>query len=327
MNKADSERITGALEKQGYSPAPAIEKADLVVTNMCSVRQSAVNRVFGLSQKLSRLKVQNPRFKTILTGCMLPADRKKFENLFDHVLKTSDLIENKWYHELVRGTICYVPISNGCNNSCSYCVVPSTRGHLICRNHKEILREIKVSAKNGAQEIWLLGQNVNDYRSPSLSSVNFAKLLEMAEEVAGNFRLIFISPHPKVFSEELINVLAKSKKFGGFLNLPVQSGDDEVLKKMNRPYTIAQYKNLVKKIRQKMPGINLSTDIIVGFPGETKKQFASTSRLMKEMKFDWAYISKYSPRPGTRAFQLKDDVPLEEKKRREKILREIIKQK
>jgi tRNA-2-methylthio-N6-dimethylallyladenosine synthase len=213
--------------------------------------------------------------------------------------------------------------------------VPFTRGPLVCRDHKEILKEVKNvvekglnpvrnAISNGAREIWLLGQNVNRYRSPDSLSVNFAKLLKMIDDIPGDFKFFFITPHPKNFSDELINCLAKCKKFGRYLNLPVQSGDNEILKKMKRPYTIKQYKKLVKKIREKIPEIRLSTDVIVGFPGETKKQFENTIKLFKEIKFNYAYIAKYSPRPGTAAFQMEDGVPLKEKKRREKILREII---
>ena len=179
--------------------------------------------------------------------------------------------------------------------------------------------------QKGFKEIWLLGQNVNDYTSPTNSTVNFARLLRMVNDIPGNFKIRFISPNPKNFSNELIEVMAKSQKVAKYLNLPVQSGDNEILKKMRRPYTVSQYKDLVKKIRKIIPEINLSTDVIVGFPGETKKQFENTVKLFKEIKFNMAYIAKYSPRPGTAAFQMEDNVPLKEKKRREKILRGIIK--
>jgi tRNA-2-methylthio-N6-dimethylallyladenosine synthase len=195
---------------------------------------------------------------------------------------------------------------------------------LVCRNHQEILKEVKNVVGKGFKEIWLLGQNVNDYQSPTDSSISFPKLLKMVNNISGNFWVYFTSPNPKDFSDELIEAMKKSEKVAKYLNLPVQSGDNEILKRMNRPYTIRQYKNLVKKIRKKVPEINLSTDVIVGFPGETKKQFENTVKLFKEIKFNIAYVAKYSPRPGTAAFQMEDDVPLKEKKRREKILRGII---
>ena len=186
------------------------------------------------------------------------------------------------------------------------------------------LKEAKEVIKKGFREIWLLGQNVNDYTSPAYPSINFPKLLKMVNDIPGDFQIRFTSPNPKNFSDELIEVISNSEKVAKYLNLPVQSGDNQILKKMNRPYTVEQYKNLVKKIRKKIPDINLSTDVIVGFPGETKKQFENTIKLFKEIKFNIAYIAKYSPRPGTAAFQMKDNVPLEEKKRREKCLRNLL---
>ena len=332
MNKSDSERIATILEGKGYLPASKITGADLIVVNMCSVRQSAVDRVYGLIPKFEKLKVKNEKLKTILTGCILKEDRPKFAKGFDQVLKIKDLLKYQPKHQ--NKSIAFVPISNGCNNFCSYCVVPSVRGPLICRDPKEILKEAKNAVKQGFKEIWLLGQNVNDYNSRETDAklnakqtrnINFARLLKMVNDIPGDFKFFFTSPHPKDFSEELIDTLANCEKFGKYLNLPVQSGDNKILKKMNRNYTVKEYKNLVKNIRRKIPEINLSTDVIVGFPGETEKQFENTVKLFKEIKFNIAYFAKYSPRPGTAAWQMKDDVPLTEKKRREKILREIIK--
>ncbi len=332
MNKSDSERIATILEGKGYLPASKITGADLIVVNMCSVRQSAVDRVYGLIPKFEKLKVKNEKLKTILTGCILKEDRPKFAKGFDQVLKIKDLL--KYQPKYQNKSIAFVPISNGCNNFCSYCVVPFVRGPLICRDPKEILKEAKNAVKQGFKEIWLLGQNVNDYNSRETDAklnakqtrnINFARLLKMVNDIPGDFKFFFTSPHPKDFSEELIDTLANCEKFGKYLNLPVQSGDNKILKKMNRNYTVKEYKNLVKNIRRKIPEINLSTDVIVGFPGETEKQFENTVKLFKEIKFNIAYFAKYSPRPGTAAWQMKDDVPLTEKKRREKILREIIK--
>jgi len=353
MNKSDSEKIASVLENMGYRQALNMDKADLIVVNMCSVRQSAVDRVYGLIQKFKKLKAKNGKLKTILTGCILKKDKQKFIKGFDLILNIRDLaswplllknytagapnqglnyleIRPKYQNDFSA----FIPISNGCNNACSYCVVPYVRGPLVCRDHREILEEVKNvvqkgfnpirnAISNGAREIWLLGQNVNRYSSKS-KIINFARLLKMINAIPGNFLIRFMSPHPADFSEELIDVMANSEKVAKYLNLPVQSGDNEILKKMGRPYTVEQYKSLVKKIRKKIPNINLSTDVIVGFPGETKKQFENTARLFKEIKFNIAYFAKYSPRPGTAAWQMKDDVPWKEKRRREKILREII---
>ena len=321
MNKSDSERIASILENKGYKEASKIDEADLIVVNMCSVRQSAVDRVYGKIKNFAKLKTQKAKPKIILTGCILKKDKIKFRKIFDEIWEKGKLFEIKPKRK--NKNLAYIPISNGCNDFCSYCAVPLTRGNLVCRDHEKILDEAKNAVKNGFKEIWLLGQNVNDYKS---REVNFAKLIKMVNDIPGDFKFFFISPHPKNFSDESIETLASCEKFGKILNLPVQSGDDDILKKMRRNYTVKEYKNLVKKIRQKIPDIKLSTDIIVGFPGETKKQFQNTVKLFKEIKFNWAYIAKYSPRPGTAAFQMKDNVPLTEKKRRWKVLDNILRQ-
>ena len=308
MNESDSERIAKSLKEKGYKLIQNMAKADLVVVNMCSVRQSAVDRVFGIAEKL-----KDKNIKTILTGCILKKDEQKFRKIFDSVRK------QPWSFSHAASK--YIPISTGCNNFCAYCVVPHTRGPLVCRGCNEIVRDVKKAIKNGMKEIWLLGQNVNDYKS---GRINFAELLRMVSNIPGDFQIKFTSPNPADFTDELIKTMAKCRKVAKFLNLPVQSGDDKILRTMNRRYTVKQYKNLVQKIRKKIPDINLSTDVIVGFPGETEKQFENTAKLFKETKFNIAYISKYSPRRGTAAFRLKDDVPILEKKRREQCLRKLL---
>lgn len=313
MNESDSRRLAASLEKKGYQPASKENEADLLVVNMCSVRQTAVDRIFGLSQKLSKLKTQNSKLKTILTGCILKSDRKKLEDKFDEIW------ENKNVEESAPGNL--IPISNGCNNSCAYCAVPLARGKLVCRDYKKILEDVEKAAAKDSKEIWLLGQNVNDYK---FGDINFAKLLRMINDVPGNFQIKFMSPHPKDFTEELIDAMADCKKAAHYLNLPLQSGDNKILKKMGRPYTAGFYRKLVKKIREKIPDIFLSTDIIVGFPGETKRQFENTLKLFKKINFDMAYISKFSPRPGTLASKMEDDVFPQEKKRRWKILNSLL---
>jgi len=341
MNKSDSERITAVLKEAGYKLASSIQEADLVLTNMCSVRQSAVDRVYGLIPKFKNLKKKNSNLKTLLTGCILKKDKKKFAKEFDFVLNIKDLLNWSRFQNLKKAGRVYkdyldvspkyqndfsafIPISNGCNNFCAYCVVPYVRGFLVCRNHEKILDEARNVIRGGFKEIWLLGQNVNDYQSPIDSSIHFPELLRKINQIEGDFWIRFTSPNPKDFSENLIKTMANSKKFAQYLNLPVQSGNNDVLKRMNRPYKIEQYKKLVKKIREKIPGISLSTDVIVGFPGETKKQFENTEKLLKEIKYDMAYIAQYSPRSQTAAFKLKDDVPHQEKERRFKILSGIL---
>jgi len=359
MNKSDSERIAQVLESMGYERASKENEADLLVVNMCSVRQSAVDRVYGMAKKFAKLKTQNSKLKTILTGCILKQDKKKLAKNFDFILKIKDLpkwpnlLSNFFYDRRKCSTgeyweiepkysnnySAFVPISNGCNFNCAYCVIPFTRGRLVCRPHQEILNEVKKVVKKGFKEIWLLGQNVNDYKSKLKSQnskvkiINFAKLLKMVNDIPGDFWIRFTSPHPSNFSDELIKTMAKCQKVTPYLNLPLQSGDDEVLKRMNRNYTTKDYENLVKKIRQAFKkyrkGIEkevaISTDIIVGFPGETKKQFENTVKFFKKIKFDMAYIAKFSPRPGTVAEKIGDNVPQKEKERRYKILTNLLK--
>jgi len=355
MNKSDSERIASVLENIGYQPASRETEADLILINMCSVRQSAVDRVYGNIKNFEKLKKENKNLKTMLTGCVLKSDFKKFKNHFDYILSIKTLSkwpeflkEIKYFYypnprdskfterfkaEYLNEKIGYsksfsvfIPISSGCDNFCTFCAVPYTRGSLICRNHQEILKEVKFPIKTGVKEIWLLGQNVNDYQSPTDKTMDFPKLLKTINMIPGNFWIRFTSPHPKNFSDELIDAMAECEKVTEYLNLPVQSGDDKILKKMNRPYTIEKYKNIVKKIREKIPDITLSTDVIVGFPGETKEQFENTAKLFKEIKYDIAYIARYSPRPETAAAKLKDDVSPEEKEKRYKILTQILKE-
>jgi len=247
-----------------------------------------------------------------------------------------------------------IPVSYGCNNFCSYCIVPYAKGREVSRDAEEILNEVKNLVKNNYKEIWLLGQNVNSYRcnfqflnsdssghlprgdnfqkntklqilDSKQKNINFADLLKMLNGIYGNFWIRFTSPHPKNFSDDLIKTMAKCEKFPHYLNLPVQSGDNEILKKMKRNYTSEEYVKLVRKIRKALPDIALSTDVITGFPGETKKQFKNTVRIFKKVKFDMAYISEYSERSGTLAAKkFKDDVLKKEKKERKKYLTETL---
>jgi len=348
MNKSDSERIATFLERINLKPTKKMSEANLILVNMCSVRQSAVDRVHGLAPKLKKLKTKDSKLKTVLTGCVLKKDRGKLAKEFDSVLDIKDLSrwpklfrtmrarqKTKKYFEIPpkyqTRFSAFVPIMTGCNNFCTYCVVPYTRGREVSRPAREIIQEMKNLIRKDYKEIWLLGQNVNSYKD---RKINFPKLLKMINDIKGNFWIRFTSPHPKDFSDELIRVMAKCQKVTPYLNLPAQSGDDEILKKMNRPYTIKHYQNLIKKIRTAFrkyrkgleKDISISTDIIVGFPGETKKQFESTVKLLKKIKYDMAYIAKYSPRTDTAAAKLKDDVSPQEKEGRYKILTEILKE-
>ena len=351
MNKSDDERIAGLLEKKGWQKAEKMGEADLIVANMCSVRQSAVDRIYGLIPKFKELKKRNPRLKTIATGCILSKDKRKLSEKIDYILKKEEL--KKWekviashfegkdtpFSSFFQIEPLYssrfsasIPLSNGCSMYCSYCAVPFTRGKEICRPHTEIIKETKSLTQKGYKEIWLLGQIVNSYRSPSNPRIGLAEIIKQVNSFPGKFWLRFTSPHPAFFNDKLIKTIAESEKFNPYLNLPLQSGDNEILKKMERGYSIEEYVALVEKIRKAFrkyrkgleKTIALSTDIIVGFPGETEKQFRNTIKIFKKIGFDMAYIAQYSPRSGTKAAKMPDNVPKEEKKQREKKLSEFL---
>jgi len=321
MNESDSERIAAFLEKQGYKKSVTMEAADLIVVNACSVRQTAIDRIFGLKPKILKLKFQNPNFKSILTGCILKSDKNKFKEFLDEILTINQFL-GKNYLELKPKYLfpdsAFVPIMTGCNNFCSYCIVPYTRGKEISRPNKEIIDEVKSLIKKGYKEITLLGQNVNSYQ------YNFAKLLEKINKLPGIFQIKFLTSHPKDMSDELIDVIAECEKISKEIHLPIQSGDNEILKRMNRGYTIEKYKNLIRKIREKIPQAEITTDVIVGFPGETEKQFQNTVKALKEIKFAKAYVNKYSTRVGTLAAKFKDNLLLSEKKKRWKIINDLV---
>jgi len=307
-NVADSERIAAKLEKQGYKKTESPEKADLIIINACSVRQSAINRVYGKLNKLNGKKI-------ILAGCVLQADKKKMADKINAFWDPKEYFNCKPIYE--SKSRAFVPIMTGCNNFCTYCVVPYTRGREISRPIREIIDETKKLIKNKYKEIWLIGQNVNSYP-------NFSNLLKTINNLPGRFTLHFMTSHPKDMNDKLIKIIKESKKISKEIHLPVQSGDNKILKAMNRNYTVEHYKKLIKKILKEIPQAKISTDIIVGFPGETKKQFENTVKLFKEIKFFKAYISKYSPRPGTLAAKFKDNVPMEEKRRRWQILNKLV---
>jgi len=356
MNKSDSERIASILEKIKYQPAQKIEEADLIIVNACSVRQSAIDRIYGQNKYFNKLKNRNAKLKIILTGCLLNKDKEEMSKIFDFIIDIKEiaklpqligrkvkldknLLENYFHIEPKYSSKieAYVPIMTGCNNYCAYCVVPYTRGPEISRPAQEIIKEIKNLIKNGYKKITLLGQNVNSYKSEiqnrnkakfykftKVKKVDFTELIKMINALYGKFWFSFITNHPKDMSERLIKTLPHLDKFCHYLHLPVQSGSNTILKRMNRHYTITSYKKIIKRLRQLLPDLNLSTDIIVGFPGENEKQFLATKKLMEEIKFDMAYIACYSPRPQTTAFKLNDNIPYEEKQRRKKILNKIL---
>jgi len=357
MNQADSEKLAAVFKKRGYQPAKKIEEAELVVINSCSVRESAENRVFGLVNNLLKKKPKSrSKLKIILTGCMVGSARgerrrytlrqlKKKLPQVDEFKTIEELIgKNQVEPERKNRPQAFVPIMRGCDHFCSYCVVPYARGPERSRPFEEIICEVRELVKRGYQEVVLLGQNVNSYGQDfsqeeirkiqsrfhvlihrSKKSTPFAWLLTVLHQIKGLKKISFLTSNPWDLTDDIIEAMALPK-IDRYLHLPVQSGDDQILKKMNRPYTTRQYLQLIRKIRKKIPEIKIGTDIIVGFPGETKKAFENTVKLCQKAGFIKAYIAKYSPRPGTAAYQLKDDVSPVEKKRRWQILENLINQ-
>lgn len=355
MNLSDSERIDGIMKLIGFKKT-AGNNFDILIFNTCSIRQAAEDRVFGLNKKIKLLKVENQKLKVILTGCMmhygenllkkrLPnvdyfIDIKNIARLYE-ILKTKkqkNSLINSGYKKIIKEYLsleaipnskfsALVPISYGCNNFCSYCVVPYSRGREYSRPANEIIIEVKKLINRGYKEIWLLGQNVNSYRYQVKGEkiIKFPDLLKLINNIPGNFWIRFTSPHPKDFSDDLIKVITECEKVAEYINLPIQSGSNKILKKMNRHYTAAHYLNLIKKIKKAMPEIAISTDTIIGFPGETFRDFKDTVDIYKKVKFDIAYIAKYSPRPKTLSAKLyKDNISLGEKNRRLQELTKVL---
>jgi len=376
MNRSDSERIAAILKSAKITEVKDIKEADLLIINSCSVRQSAINRIYG---QLINFKKINRSGKTILTGCILEPDKKKLQDKFDLIIDIKELTDPKknGLEKLLKlldpltdeqefkafdhtdyfkinpqyrsNFSAYIPIMTGCNNFCAYCAVPYTRGREISRPADEIIKEVEKLIKKGYREITLLGQNVNSYISQApnpkiqitnksqipnsksqtiIKQVKFPELLKLINDIPGDFWIRFLTSHPKDMSDELIETMAKCEKVCEYIHLPIQSGDDEILNKMNRRYAANDYLKLVSKIKSaykksKLP-LAISTDIIVGFPGETKKQFANTAKIMRSVKYAMAYLAQYSPRAGTAAAKMKDSISIAEKKRRKEFLNEIL---
>jgi tRNA-2-methylthio-N6-dimethylallyladenosine synthase len=385
QNKADSERIAAAFEARGMKPAKGYADADYIVINTCMVRQSAEDRVYGLVRNLGKIKEKKTRLKIIVTGCMVGVafrDKtgkilQKLKERMPQVDEFMPIEEVGFDNEPVRvsKTHAWIPISNGCNNFCTFCVVPFTRGREISRPFEDIIVEAKKLKEQGYKEVTLLGQNVNSYGADLIlgeknvqvmrdlnkiyfeshsvktrHSTSFPYKLNgknlkpiyvkhlgryriptlfpyLLEEVAklGFEKVDFISSNPWDFSDELIDVIAKYPNITRTIHLPVQSGDDNVLRRMNRWYTANEYLTLISKLKTKISNVKFTTDIIVGFCGETNEEFENTVKLCKEVGFEKAYIAMYSPRPMTAATKvMKDDVSYEVKKRRWQILEELI---
>jgi tRNA-2-methylthio-N6-dimethylallyladenosine synthase len=336
MNYSDAERLSTVLKKLGYQETSDEANADLIAIVACSVKQAAVDRIHSKIHNWQIIKEKRP-LVTILSGCVLEADQKKLAHQFDLFIDIKNL-ENlaediASIHPEEKLALpdffdispsygsdyrAYVPIMTGCNKFCSYCAVPYTRGRETSRPSEHIINEIKDLLDKGYKEIVLLGQNVNSYGLDKKNQeISFPELLIKIDSLADHFWLKFLTSHPYDMSDELIDTMAKCHNLNDYLHLPVQCGSDKVLKKMNRHYTIAEYKKLISKIKKKLPDMTLSTDIIVGFCGETDKDFEDTKQLVKDVNYNLMYISQYSTRIGTVAAKMhKDDVPKDIKKKR-----------
>lgn len=326
MNKAESERLASYIEGLGYQPVSSAEEADIIFLNSCVVRQSAENRVINKLQSLKILKKIHPRVNIVITGCFIDSDIEKLRQSFpfvDYFLPPGSLPDWLGEHRPqqilpVRSNVaCYVPIIQGCNNFCSYCIVPFRRGRERSRPIEEIVSEVRDLVSSGVKEVTLLGQNVDSYGHDLPDTPDLADLLYNLNPLEGLFRIRFLTNHPKDMKSRLIDAIAELDKVCEQINLPVQSGDNQILKAMHRGYSVEQYRELISKIRANITGVALSTDIIVGFPGETEEQFQNTCKLLSQIRFDMVHVAAYSPRPGTLAARnMEDNVPPEIKKER-----------
>ena len=355
MNARDSEKLVGVLEQIGYVEEPDEEKADFVIFNTCTVRENANLRVYGRLGQLKKNKKKNPHMMIGLCGCMMqePEVVEKLKKQYRYVdiifgthniYKFAELIVTRYESERMVIDIWKdtdkivedlpserkfsfksgVNIMFGCNNFCSYCIVPYVRGRERSRNPKDIIREIEKLVADGVVEVMLLGQNVNSYGKNLEEPMTFAQLLQEIEKIEGLERIRFMTSHPKDLSDELIEVMRTSKKICKHLHLPVQSGSTEILKQMNRRYTKEQYLELVRKIKTAVPDISLTTDIIVGFPGETEEDFLETMDVVKQVRYDSAFTFIYSKRTGTPAAVMTNQIPEDVVKDRfDRLLKEV----
>ncbi len=326
MNKAESERLASYLEHLGYQSSSKAEEADLILLNSCVVRQSAETRVLNKLHALQAIKKERPLVTIALTGCIISPDSEKIKRAFpyvDYFFPPGEfptwLGVPEWEQILPSKSPVaeYVPIMQGCNNFCSYCIVPYRRGRERSRPSSEIVCEVNELVRRGVREVTLLGQNVDSYGHDLPEMPDLATLLYQLNPIEDLYRLRFLTNHPKDMKPELISAIANLDKVCEQINLPVQAGDDEILKAMRRGYTVDQYRELIERIRAKVPDISLSTDVIVGFPGETDRQFQNTYNLLSDIRFDLVHVAAYSPRPGTLAArEMEDDVPADAKKER-----------
>jgi tRNA-2-methylthio-N6-dimethylallyladenosine synthase len=360
MNMSDSERVISVLDEAGYEWTDKEEEAGLIGILACSVRQKAIDKVYSRIHKWNKWK-NNKNLITFISGCVLPDDHEKFLKLFDITFQMKDLpelpkmiasygittpthlkvgidphnenIEDFWnvqpqYQSKFEA---FIPIQNGCDKFCTYCAVPFTRGREVSRPSKDIIAELALLVAQGFKSITLLGQNVNSYGLDKKGEeISFADLLreigELGKRLKKEFWVYFTSPHPRDMTDDVIEVIAEYPVLGKQIHLPMQSGDDKVLMRMNRKHNMEKFRHIVQTIRRLLPEATIFTDVIVGFTGETEAQFANTQKAFHEFKFNMSYTAIYSPRPGATSHRWVDDIPQDEKKRRLHALTEDLRQ-
>jgi len=360
MNLSDSERIHSVLGDMGFEKTEEENEADIRGIIACSVRQKAIDKVYNRIAEWNREK-DHRNLLTFISGCILPADREKFLRLFDIVFPMSEVLSlpglissngivtpkslefiepgipgNKNIFSLwdikpdyQSDYEAFVPIQNGCDKFCTFCAVPYTRGREISRPSEEILAQVQELVDKNYRTITLLGQNVNSYGlDRSGNELSFVQLLDQIGQIGvasgKEFWIYYTSPHPRDMTNDVIDVMAKYPNIARQVHLPLQSGDDKILVKMNRKHSVDQYRDIINYIRYRMPDATLFTDIIVGFTGENDQGFENTLRAIKEFKFNMAYVAQYSPRPGAASYRWEDEVPREVKKERYRILSDAL---
>ena len=346
MNLSDTERVRTVLQQMGYAPTDNEEEANILGIVACSVRQKGIDKVYGRIEKWNAMKHRKSVI-TFVSGCILPADRVRFLKLFDLVFTMNELpqlpemirqygvvtptkevnpsanMEPFWDINPLRASSfeAYIPIQNGCNNFCTYCAVPYTRGREVSRPSEEILNEVKELVEKDYKSITLLGQNVNSYGLDKKGEeINFAELLrrigEFGKASGKEFWVYYTAPHPRDMEDEIIEVMAQYDCLAKQIHIPIQSGDDVMLQRMNRHHNLERYRHIIHTIREKLPTATIFTDIIVGFTHESEEEFENTRKAMEEFKYNMAYIAQYSVREGAVASRWEDDVPKEVKRQR-----------
>ncbi|MBP2649348.1 MAG: (Dimethylallyl)adenosine tRNA methylthiotransferase miaB [Firmicutes bacterium] len=343
MNENDTERLAGQLKSLGFAETDNNEQADVIIINTCCVRESAEKKIYGKIGELKRLKATNPNLLIVIAGCMAQKDREKlfkkashidliigthnvhqFTELVTKLDKSRERVLAVWDQaERLAPNVptirknkisAWVPIMYGCNNFCTYCIVPYVRGRERSRTVEDIIQEIDELSEQGFKEITLLGQNVNSYGKDADNQLDFADLLTKVDSLNTIERIRYMTSHPRDMTDKVIAAVKNSRNICEHFHLPIQSGSDTLLEKMNRGYNQSYYRDLVQKIRQAVPNSSLTTDIIVGFPGETEELFEETLALLKAVEFDAAYTFLYSQRSGTPAATMPDQIPLAVKK-------------